>query len=62
MLTELLAVPIAVMRDTIDAIPQVGAVPADIKRARGKSVALIRDVIQHAQSLLPADPADDSHS
>jgi hypothetical protein len=61
MLTELLTEPILAMREVIDAIPQVGVTPDDVKRARGKSVALIRDVVQHAQSLLNTELGDDGN-
>ena len=62
MLTELLTEPVAAMRAVIDAIPQVGVTSVDVKRARGKSVALIRDAVQQAQLLLATDLADDGNS
>jgi hypothetical protein len=59
MLAELLTEPVAAMREVIDTIPQVGVTPTDVKRARGKSAALIRDVVQHAQSLLATELSDE---
>jgi hypothetical protein len=52
LLTELLTEPVAIMLDVVDTIPQVGATPDHIKRARGKSAALIRDVVQQAQAVV----------
>lgn len=60
MLTELLTLPIAAMCDVIDTVPQVGVTPDQVKRARGKSAALVRDVVQHAQSLLGSLDASDA--
>lgn len=50
-ISELLTDPILAMCDVIDAIPETGATADDVKRARGKSVALIRDVIEQAQAV-----------
>lgn len=62
LLTELLTEPIAAMLDVIDTIPQVGVTPDHIKRARGKSAALIRDVVQQAQAVVTQlDAEDDGH-
>jgi hypothetical protein len=52
LLTELLGDPIRAMLEVIDEIPQVGATPDHVKRARGKSAALIRDVVQQAQAVV----------
>jgi hypothetical protein len=51
LLTELLTEPIDAMCGVIDEIPTAGATPDDVKRAKGKSIALIRDVVQQAQAL-----------
>ena len=59
LLTELLAEPVAAMLDVIDTIPQVGVTPDHIKRAKGKSVALIRDVVQQAQAVVAHLETDD---
>lgn len=62
MLAELLTEPLAALREIIDTVPQVGVMPADIKRARGKSAALIRDAVQQAQSLLASELPDENGS
>lgn len=51
LLAELLAAPIAAMLEVVETIPEAGATPADVKRARGKSVALIREAVQQTQDL-----------
>lgn len=50
--SELLAEPIAAMASIIDALPVTGATRHDVKRARGRSVALIRTAMEEAQSLV----------
>lgn len=50
--SELLQEPIAVMASIIDALPETGATPADVRRAKGRSVALIKSVLQEAQSVV----------
>jgi hypothetical protein len=40
------------MLDVVGEIPSVGVTPDHVKRARGKSVDLIRDAVQQAQSLV----------
>lgn len=52
LLSELLTEPITAMCDIIDQIPSTGATTDDVKRAKGKSVALIRDIVGQAQSLV----------
>lgn len=52
LLAELLAEPITAMCDIIDQIPAAGATVDDVKRAKGKSVALIKDIVQQAQTLI----------
>lgn len=62
LLTELLSDPIDAMCDVIDQLPTVGATPDDVKRAKGKSLALIKDVVQQAQTLIADELADDSRN
>ena len=50
MLAELLTDPITAMCDIIDEIPDKGATADDVKRARGKSLSIIKDVVQQAQA------------
>jgi hypothetical protein len=49
---ELLAEPIAAMASIIDALPEQGATRHDVKRARGRSLDLIRNVVSQAQEVL----------
>lgn len=51
LLAELLTDPIAAMCEVIDQIPPTGATTDDVKRAKGKSVALIRDAVRSTQEL-----------
>lgn len=51
LLAELLAAPIAAMLEVIDEIPPVGATQDDVKRAKGKSVSLIREAVRTTQEL-----------
>lgn len=60
LLTELLTEPIAAMLDVLDTIPQVGMTVDHVKRARGKSAALIRDVVSQAQAVVAQLEADDA--
>jgi hypothetical protein len=50
-LSELLKDPIAAMLDIIDELPQAGATPDDLKRAKGKSKVYIEQIVQEATSL-----------
>lgn len=52
LLAELLAVPVKAMAEVVDAIPEVGATEADVRRARGKSAVVIKGAIAEAQQLL----------
>ena len=52
LLSELLAVPVKAMAEVVDTIPAVGATEADVRRAKGKSAALIKGAVQEAQQLL----------
>lgn len=54
LLSELLAVPVKAMAEVVDAIPAVGATESDVRRAKGKSTALITAAVQEAQQLLKA--------
>lgn len=45
---ELLDEPLAAMASIMDALPETGATPQDIKRAKGRSVGFIKDVIGQA--------------
>lgn len=54
LLAELLTEPVELMCEIIDQIPSVGATPDDVKRAKGKSAALIRDAVQGALSMASA--------
>ena len=61
LLAELLTDPITSMCDIIDQIPTAGATPDDVKRAKGKSLAVIKEVVQQAQTLIADDLADVDH-
>jgi hypothetical protein len=50
--SELLAEPIAAMASIIDVLPETGATASDVRRARGRSLALIKDVVAQAQSVV----------
>lgn len=52
---ELLAEPIAAMVGIIDLIPETGATHQDVKRAKGRSVDLIRTVVAEAVGLLATE-------
>lgn len=52
LLTELLTDPIAAMLAVIDEIPATGVEPDAIRRARGRSVDLIRRAVSEAQQLV----------
>lgn len=56
LLTELLTDPIAAMVSIIDEIPQTGVRPDAVKRARGRSVDLIRRAVTEAQQLVADEP------
>lgn len=55
MLTELLTEPVAAMCSIIDTLPSAGATEDDVRRAKGRSVALIKDVVDQAQALMWSD-------
>lgn len=55
MLTELLTEPIAAMCSIIDTLPTAGATEDDVRRAKGRSVALIKEVVDQAQALMWSD-------
>ena len=59
LLSEILPDAITAMLEVLDAIPVVGVTPDHIKRARGKSLAIIRDVITQAQEVVQQAEADD---
>jgi hypothetical protein len=61
LLSELLAGPIAAMREVMDQLPAIGASGDDVKRARGKSVDLIRGAVREAMDLV-GELGDDGHS
>ena len=52
LLGELLRVPVAAMAEVMAAIPESGATSADVRRARGKSAALVSAAVKEAQDLL----------
>ena len=52
LLSELLAVPVRAMAEVVDTIPAVGATEADVRRAKGKSAAVITAAVKEAQELL----------
>lgn len=51
-ISELLAEPLAAMSAIMDALPAAGATPQDVKRAKGRSVDLIRNIVGEAQALV----------
>lgn len=50
-LAEMLKDAVAAMLDIIDQLPEQGATPSDLKRAKGKSKKYITQIVQEAQSL-----------
>lgn len=51
LLSEMLGPSVAAMAEVVDALPEVGATSTDVRRARGKSVALIEAAVGEAQAL-----------
>jgi hypothetical protein len=49
------------MREVMDQLPAIGASGDDVKRARGKSVDLIRGAVREAMDLV-GELGDDGHS
>lgn len=52
LLGELLRVPVAAMAEVFGGMPETGATEADVRRARGKSTALVQQAVQEARALL----------
>lgn len=52
MLSELLADPIAALCAIFDELPQAGATSADVRRAKGKGLAMIREAMAEAQAMV----------
>ena len=62
MLAELLAEPIAAMASIIDLVPQVSPTAQAVKRAKGRSLEVIRDLVAQATAFLETneEPAADA--
>lgn len=50
-LAEMLKDPVAAMLAIMDELPQSGATPDDLKRAKGKSKEFIEQIVQEASDL-----------
>jgi hypothetical protein len=52
LLAELLAEPVKAMASIIDLVPEVGAGPDDVRRAKGRSIEVIHMAVSQAKQLL----------